>query len=37
MGDFIGSTPFFLVMGVLLVGMIGLLIFMQKKKGDDDD
>ena len=37
MGDFIGSMPFFAIMGLLLVGMIGLLIFMQKKKGDDDD
>jgi LPXTG-motif cell wall-anchored protein len=37
MGDFIGSTPFFLIMGVLLVAMIGLLIFLQKKKNDDDD
>lgn len=37
MGDFIGSTMFFVIMGVALVGMIGLLIFMQKKKDDDDE
>ena len=36
MGDFIGSTPFFIVMGLLLVGMIGLLVVMQKKKGEED-
>jgi LPXTG-motif cell wall-anchored protein len=34
--DFIGSTPFFIIMGVALAGMIGLLIFLQKKKDDDD-
>lgn len=37
MGDFIGSTMFFVIMGLALVGMIGLLIFMQKKKDDDDE
>lgn len=36
MGDFIGSYAFFGLMALLLVGMIGLLIFMQKKKDDDD-
>ena len=35
MGDFIGSTGFFALMGLLLVGMIGLMIFLQKKKNDD--
>ena len=35
--DFIGTTPFFIIMGLLLVGMIGLLIFLQKKKNDDDE
>lgn len=35
--DFIGSWPFFIVMGLLLVGMIGLLIYLQKKKGEDDE
>lgn len=34
--DFIGSTPFFIIMGVALVGMIGLLIFLNKRKDDDD-
>jgi len=34
-GGFIGSTPFFIVMGLLLVGLIGLFIFLQKKKKDD--
>ena len=35
MGDFIGSTLFFIIMGLLLAGLIGLLIYMQKKKQDD--
>ncbi|MCZ2341190.1 MAG: hypothetical protein LC104_05260 [Bacteroidales bacterium] len=37
MGDFIGGTTFFVIMGLGLVGMIGLLIFLQKKKDDDDE
>lgn len=37
MGDFIGSIGFFVVMGVALLGMIGLLVYLQKKKDDDDD
>ena len=35
MGDFIGSIPFFVVMGVLLVGLIILFVYMQKKKKDE--
>lgn len=34
MGDFIGSTPFFIVMGTLLVAMIGLLIYMRTRPKD---
>ena len=36
MGDFIGSVPFFIVMGTLFVGLIVLFIVMQKKKKKDD-
>ena len=35
MGDFIGSIPFFIVMGTLFVGLIVLFIYMQKKKKDE--
>mgnify|MGYP001231046092 CR=1 FL=1 len=34
MGDFIGSTPFFVVMGVLLVGLIGLMIYLRTRPKD---
>ena len=35
-GDgFIGSTAFFAVMAVALLGMIGLLIYMRSKPKDD--
>ena len=34
MGDFIGSTPFFVVMGVLLAGLIGLLVYMRTRPKD---
>ena len=37
MNDFIGSTMFFVVMGALLLAMIGLLVFMQMKKKDEDE
>ncbi len=34
MGDFIGSTWFFVIMGTLLVGLIGLLIYMRTRPKD---
>ncbi len=34
--DFIGSWPFFIIMGLALVGMIGLLFYLQNKKDEDD-
>jgi hypothetical protein len=34
MGDFIGSTLFFVIMGALLVGLIGLLIFLRTRPKD---
>ena len=34
MGDFIGSIPFFIVMGVLLVALVGLLIYMRTRPKD---
>ena len=36
MGDFIGSPLFFVVMVVLLLAMVGLLIYLQNKKGEED-
>jgi LPXTG-motif cell wall-anchored protein len=35
MGEFIGSTPFFVIMGLLLVGLIGLLIYMRTRPKDE--
>ena len=35
MGDFIGSWPFFGIMGALLVGLIVLLVVLRKKGTDD--
>lgn len=35
MGDFIGSTLFFVIMGAALVGLIILFVIMQKKKNED--
>lgn len=34
MGDFIGSPLFFIIFGLLLVGLIGLFFYM-RKKGED--
>jgi hypothetical protein len=34
--DFMQSWAFLGIMAVLLVGMIGVLIFLQNKKGEDD-
>jgi len=34
MGDFIGSTGFFVIMGVLLVALVGLLIYMRTRPKD---
>jgi LPXTG-motif cell wall-anchored protein len=36
MGDFIGSTMFFVLGGVLLVGLVGLMIFLSKRSKDED-
>lgn len=35
MGDFIGSTLFFIIMAGLLVGLIVLLLVLRKKGSDD--
>ena len=35
MGDFIGSTPFFVVMAVALAALIGLLLYLRKKQRDE--
>jgi LPXTG-motif cell wall-anchored protein len=35
MGDFIGSTPFFIIMGVALAALIGLLIYLRSKPRDE--
>ena len=34
MGDFIGSTTFFIIMGVALAALIGLLIYLRSKPKD---
>lgn len=34
--DFIGSIPFFILMGVLFLGLIGLLVFLRNKQAGDD-
>jgi LPXTG-motif cell wall-anchored protein len=36
MGDFIGSPMFFVVGVVLLLGLVGLMIFLQKRQRDED-
>lgn len=36
MMDFMQSWTFMISMGLLLVALIGLLIFLQKRKNDDD-
>jgi LPXTG-motif cell wall-anchored protein len=36
MGDFIGSPLFFVVGVVLLLGLVGLMIFLQKRQKDED-
>lgn len=36
MGDFIGSTLFFVIMGALLVGLIILLVVLRKKGQAED-
>jgi hypothetical protein len=35
MGDFIGSLWFFVILGVILVGLIILLIYLRKKGQED--
>jgi LPXTG-motif cell wall-anchored protein len=35
MGDFIGSTWFFVIGGVLLVGLVGLLLVLRNKRDED--
>lgn len=34
--DFIGSTLFFVIGGVVVVGLGGLLFFLRSKKDEDD-
>jgi hypothetical protein len=36
MGDFIGSTLFFVIGGVIVAGLVGLLIFLRMKPKDED-
>lgn len=36
MGDFIGSPLFFVVGVVLLLALVGLMIFLQKRNRDED-
>ncbi|QDU20340.1 LPXTG cell wall anchor domain-containing protein [Urbifossiella limnaea] len=36
MGDFIGSPMFFVAGVVLLLGLVGLMIFLQKRNKDED-
>ncbi len=35
--DFIGSTLFFVIGGVLVAGLIGILVFMRIKAKKDDE
>jgi LPXTG-motif cell wall-anchored protein len=35
MGDFIGSVPFFIIGGLLLVGLVVLLFILRNKREDD--
>jgi hypothetical protein len=35
MGDFIGSTWFFVIMAVLLLGLIGALLVLRNKRPED--
>jgi LPXTG-motif cell wall-anchored protein len=34
MGDFIGSIPFFILLGVILIALIGLFFYLRKKEED---
>lgn len=36
MGDFIGSPMFFIVGVVLLLGLVGVLLYLRNKQDDDD-
>jgi hypothetical protein len=36
MGDFIGSTAFFAIGGLLLVALIGLMVFLRMKGKEED-
>jgi hypothetical protein len=35
MWDFIGSVPFFIIMGIILIGLVGLLLYLRKQGQDD--
>ncbi len=35
MGDFIGSWPFFGVLAVILIALVGVLLYL-RNKGDED-
>jgi len=35
MGDFFGSWPFFILLALILIGLIGVLLYL-RKKGEED-
>jgi LPXTG-motif cell wall-anchored protein len=35
MGDFIGSTPFFIILGVILLALIGVFFYLRNKTDED--
>lgn len=36
MGEFIGSTMFFVIGGLIVAGLVGLLIFLRMRPKDED-
>ncbi len=35
MGNFIGSTLFFIILALILIGLVGVLLYL-RKKGEED-